>query len=249
MLTSSTMIVLLLLSGGGGRELATCQGSGSWTSTCSVSNSGSSVDISGSQTKHASKPKGGGSNHAVPEPAPSPSTCLFDRCGLNYDVVLLRDVTLADLASFTPAKPTLAGEPDGAAIVGMPANLVARAAEQRIPGRLFDFDVTVRFVPAGFRFDHGDGTSRTATTGGATWTTLRQADFTPTATSHVYARKGTYDVAVTVLYRASVDFGNGWRPVDRFVEATTAGYRVRVVEAHTALVDKTCLENPRGPGC
>jgi hypothetical protein len=53
-----------------------------------------------------------------------------------------------------------------------------------------------------------------------------------------------------VLYSASVDFGSGlWRPVPGFVEATTGGYDVRVVEVHTGLVDKTCVENPHGPGC
>ena len=49
-------------------------------------------------------------------------------------------------------------------------------------------------------------------------------------------------------YAASVDFGSGiWRPVAGYVTATTGGYDVRVVEVRTALVDQTCLENPRGP--
>jgi hypothetical protein len=117
-------------------------------------------------------------------------------------------------------------------------------------GSILDFDVVVRFVPAAFAFDYGDGTIRTAATGGASWHATGSADFTPTATSHVYSRPGTYPVRVTVLYRASVDFGSGvWRPVDGFVRATAGGYDVRVVEVHTALVDRTCLEDPTGPGC
>jgi hypothetical protein len=57
-------------------------------------------------------------------------------------------------------------------------------------------------------------------------------------------------VTVTVEYAASVNFGSGtWRPVTGLVTASTGGYDVQVVEARTALVEKTCAENPRGPGC
>ena len=93
------------------------------------------------------------------------------------------------------------------------------------------------------------GRAPARTTGGATWPQLGQAQFTPTATSHVYRSRGSYPVAVTVRYTASVDFGTGFRPVDGFVSATTAGYDVRVVEVRTALVDRTCAEDPRGAGC
>ena len=117
-------------------------------------------------------------------------------------------------------------------------------------GTLLGWEVTVRFVPAGFVFDYGDGATTRSTTGGASWQRLGQAQFTPTPTSHVYGERGTYPVSVSVQYAASVDFGSGtWRPVAGYVTATTTGYDVRVVEARTALVDRTCVENPRGPGC
>ena len=105
----------------------------------------------------------------------------------------------------------------------MPANVVAAASEQRIPGVVLGWNVVVRFVPADFRFEYGDGSSARTATGGATWPQLGQAQFTPTATSHVYRSRGTYPVAVTVRYTASVDFGTGFRPVDGYVSATTAG--------------------------
>jgi hypothetical protein len=159
-------------------------------------------------------------------------------------------VTLADLASFRPAAPELTGEPAGFGVVGMPTNLVGAASEQRLSGTLLGWDVTVRFVPAEFVFAHGDGTTATTATGGASWARLAQAQFTPTATSHVYADRGTYPVSVTVRYAASVDFGTGyWQPVEGFVTATSGDYPVRVVEVRTALVDETCRENPSGPGC
>ena len=54
---------------------------------------------------------------------------------------------------------------------------------------------------------------------------------------------------VTVHYTAAVDFGGGWIDVDGVVEATSGGYEVEIFDVRTALVDKTCLENPTGPGC
>ncbi|MDW4572320.1 hypothetical protein R8Z57_05945 [Microbacterium sp. M3] len=160
------------------------------------------------------------------------------------------DLTLADLASFRPATPTLAGEPAGFGVVGMPTNLVATASEQRIPGTVLDWDVTVRFQPVAFVFDNGDGTTTRAATGGTSWQSLGQGQFTPTATSHVYDARGTYGVSVTVEYAASVDFGSGtWRPVPGVVRAQASGYDVRVVEVRTALVERTCAEDPAAPGC
>jgi hypothetical protein len=170
-------------------------------------------------------------------------------CRPLYSVVSLPDVTIDDLASFRPTAPSLAGEPDGFGVVGMPANIVATASEQTIPGNLLGWDVVVRFRPAAYVFTYGDGSTQRTTTGGSSWAQLGQAQFSPTATSHVYRTRGTYPVSVTVQYSAAVDFGTGWRPVPGYVSATSSGYDVRVVEVKTALVDRTCLENPAGPGC
>jgi hypothetical protein len=171
-------------------------------------------------------------------------------CRPLYSVAMLPDVTLADLASFIPAKPSLTGEPAGYAVAGLPANLVAAASTQHIPGTVLGWNVIVRFTPIGYVFDHGDGTTGRADTGGDTWERLRLPQFSPTATSHVYRDRGTYTVAVTIEYAASVDFGSGrWRPVPGVVTARTGGYSIDVLAARTALVDHTCTENPDGPGC
>ena len=229
-----------------------CDFSG-WQSECSVSNSGEQVDI-GASISDESEPDSGEappdrSGPAEPAPAPTPVTCTRADCG-GFLVVTPPDVTAADLASFRPARPSLTGEPAGFGIVGAPTNVVAAASAQDIAGTLLGWDVVVRFTPASYLFDHGDGTTARSATGGAGWSALGQAQFTPTATSHVYRERGTYPVSVTVQYAASVDFGSGtWRPVTGFVTATTGGYDVQVVEARTALVDRTCLENPGGPGC
>lgn len=227
-----------------------CDAAG-WVTNCEVSNSGTSVDLGASATRPGGEDAG--SSHpegALPappaEPAPPPCGPI---CRPGYTVESPPDVTLSDLASFVPARPSLSGEPAGFGVVGMPTNLVAAASEQWMPGTLLGWDVVVRFVPAGFVFDHGDGTSAYSSTGGLSWASIPAAQFTPTATSHVYRERGTYSVGVTVQYAASVDFGRGWRPVAGFVTSTTGGYDVQVVEVSTALVDRSCAEDPTGPGC
>lgn len=210
--------------------------------------------VSGSATHSGDSEDGrprsdSGTGPAPDSPAPPEDCGPLNRC-VSYAVVGAPDVTLADLASFHPATPTLDGEPAGFGVVGMPTNLLAAASEQRIPGTVLDWDVTVRFVPVAYVFDHGDGTTTRTATGGAAWASLGQGQFTPTATSHIYRARGTYAVSVTVEYEASVDFGSGtWRPVPGVVRAEATGYGIRVVEVRTALVERTCVEDPDGPGC
>lgn len=242
-----------------------CNDVGTWTTTCSVENTGSRIDI-GAEAAHPGRDgtggRGNGGSGSAPEPDREESPrfddygypirpgCETALCRDGYAVSTLPDVTLADLASFRPAAPALGSEPSGVGVVGMPTNLVAGAVEQHIPGSLFGYDVTVRFTPVGYRFVHGDGTSRMSTSPGASWSALGQAQFTPTATSHAYPRRGQYTVSVSVQYAAAVSFSGGsWRPVDGVVEVTGGGHTVQIVEARTALVDRTCAEDPGGPGC
>jgi hypothetical protein len=231
---------------------SSCSGSSAWT-YCEVENSGSSVTVGAAESVGTGDRPGGERPPSGPRPTPSPAPpedCgPLNRC-IEYSVVGIPDVTLADLASFRPSPPTLGGEPAGFGVVGMPTNLVATASEERIPGTVLGWDVTVRFVPTAYVFDHGDGTVGRSTTGGASWTSLGQGQFTPTATSHVYRERGTYDVSVTVEYAASVDFGSGaWHAVPGVVRAAGPGYGVRIVEARTALVDRTCTEDSSAAGC
>ncbi len=164
-------------------------------------------------------------------------------------VVMIQRPTLADVASFAPAASALADEPDGVGIVGMPMNFVVNASSHVATGTLFDLPVTVTFVPASFVFSHGDGTARTSATGGRSWAALGQAQFSATATSHAYAARGTYSASAVVQYSATVDFGNGGIPVPGLLEVRTGASTVEILEVRTALVERTCLENPGGPGC
>ncbi|MCK6065022.1 MULTISPECIES: hypothetical protein [Microbacterium] len=240
-----------------------CSGFG-WQNAC-TSNSGSQIDIVGETTTPQRPPKGGGSSGGSDSTGPGspsdaealPPGCTligggFAVCEPVEGEVLpgIPAVTARDVASFAPGGPALEGEPDGVGVVGMPVNFVASASAQSVSGTLFGRPVTVRFTPAAFVFDYGDGTTARSTSGGASWGDLGQAQFTPTATSHAYGERGVYQVAVSIEYSAEVDFGVGrWFPVNGPVTSTTAGYPVEVFEVRTALVDKTCAENPSGPAC
>ncbi|GAA5030547.1 hypothetical protein ACFQRL_08635 [Microbacterium fluvii] len=225
------------------------------TGCATTTNTGTQLDISGSETRPGGDPDGGsGAPPVVTQPVVDPDyedTCEDSLlgCRAQYAVDAPPDVTLEDLASFVPDRPTLVGEPEGFGVVGMPTNLVAAASEQHLTGEILDWPVTVRFTPVAFVFAHGDGTSARSASGGSSWQALGQGQLTPTATSHVYRERGTYTASVTVEFAPYVDFGGGWVRVPGVVTATTGGYGIRVVELHTALVDKTCLENPTGPGC
>lgn len=225
-----------------------------WT-TCAVTNTGSQVDIAGSI-------RGGGADRAAESGEPDPGSprqtddeaqlppgCLSPLCRPIYSVSALPQVSIEDLASFRPPAPALTTEPLGAALAGAPTNLIGTASSAVIPGSVLGYDVTVRFTPVAFHFDHGDGTAQTSSTGGASWSVLESADFTPTATSHVYRTRGTARVSLTVDYRAEIDFGGGWRAVPGMLTVVADPADLIVVEARTALVATTCFENPRGPAC
>ena len=188
-----------------------------------------------------------------------PGTAAVDACGIARQpgkpkqpaASGPRTPTLRDLASFRPATPTLTVEPGGFGIVGRPTNVVASARTQTLTGRLFDLPVTVRFTPAAYRFDYGDGTTRTTPTGGTTW---KQGDaplFTRTTTSHTYTRKAQVTARATIAYTAQVSFTGypGWYDVTGYVLATTPGHRFPLYNARTVLVEHTCDEDPHGPGC
>lgn len=250
-------LVLVLAAGQPSSGTNNCAAGAPWLDYCSATTDGSQVDVgagtttpggSGSSNQQGGLGGGGGGSGTAPPVAEE--ECETELCRPLYSVVTLPDVTAEDLRSFVPAVPSVTGEPLGLGVVGMPTNLVAAASVQLQSGPLLGYDVTVRFTPTGFRFDHGDGTGRTTATGGASWARLGLPDYTATPTSHVYGAPGTYRAGVRVVYTAAVDFGTGtWRPVTGAVTSAPAFYDVRVVEVRTGLVQRTCTESPSGPGC
>jgi len=237
-----------------------CNDVGTWGSTCSATSDGAQVDVGASMggsrgpagpgTHSGGDDGDGGWYGADDDPAEAVPDCMPGFCDRgNYDVFVYPTVTADDLVSFRPVGPSIDNEPSGFAVVGLPTNVYAAASGQNMVGELLGHEVAVRFVPVGFEFDYGDGTTSSSATGGAPWDAQGSPQFTPTDTGHTYDARGTYIVTATVVYDASVDWGHGWRPVVGAVRAQSTGHPVEVLEARTALVERSCAESPRGPGC
>lgn len=157
--------------------------------------------------------------------------------------------TIDDVAQFAPSAPQVVGEPDGFGVVGMPTNFVVAATEHTVDGEIFDVPVTVRFTPVSFVFDYGDGTTRETRTPGRSWQELDVPQFSATDTSHSYSAPGEYSAGVTIRYVAEADAGGGWFAVPGTLAIDAPSTLIRVVDVDTALVQRTCDEDPSGPGC
>lgn len=227
----------------------------------SVSNDGSTVEIVATQpggSLPGDSGYGGGDadtapGPTVPAPPPvddcsptDPTSCVAPPSAPEDPVIR---PTLADVARFAPASLTIVDEPDGVGIVGMPVNFVTAPTVHEQAGTLFSVPIAVRFTPVEVVYVHGDGTQRSAASGGATWAALGLPQFSATDTSHAYAARGTYTAHAQIRYAAEYNLGPGWLPIDGLLDIPTPSVDIQVLVARTALVDKTCAENPGGPGC
>lgn len=159
-------------------------------------------------------------------------------------------VTLDDLASFSPRADRLSAEPGDWAIAGLAVNPVADDAPAAASGELLGLPAEVRFTPVEFLWDHGDGSTLSTPDGGATWADLGQAEFSQTATSHVYEQPGTYTLSLAVRFAAEYSVGGGtWTPVAGTLLADSGAFDITVGSAGTVLVDRDCRTGARGPGC
>lgn len=224
------------------------------TSDCpSVTNTGSEVVIGAERPGTSDGSVGRRPDRDVAE-EPAPQAPAQD-CGSTsfrqavcYTVAIITP-TIDDVARFAPASLPLVDEPDGVGVVGMPVNFVVAPSVHEQAGELFDLAVSVRFTPASVVFVYGDGDTRTARSGGRTWAQLGLPQFSATSTSHGYAARGTYTAHAVVQYTAEFNLGRGWVPIAGILQIPTPSTDLTILEARTALVDRTCVENPDGPGC
>lgn len=159
-------------------------------------------------------------------------------------------VRVSDLVSIPAEAPTQGMEPNGWLVVGVPANFFATATAHQRSGALLGASAEVRFTPVGFRWDYGDGTTRTSVSGGASWAALNLPEFSETATSHVFESPGTLSIGLVVSYAAEYRFsGAEWRDVQGLVLVPTSPITAIADRAGTVLVAKSCVGNPDGPGC
>lgn len=159
-------------------------------------------------------------------------------------------VTLRDIASFRPAMPADVMEPDGWAVVGLPANFVSGASVRVVGGSLLGRPAEVRFTPVGYAWASSDGGRVASASPGATWAALGVREFSATGTSLVFAERGTYEVQSIVTFRAEYRFnGSVWRPIAGALDLSSPTRSVLVGEFDTVLVSGDCVVRPDGPGC
>ena len=178
---------------------------------------------------------------SVPAPPPPPPAPV---------VVYRAPITLSDLAQFSPQRSSLASQPSGWSLVGMPVNFIAPSVQHSVSGSLLGRVAEVRFTPRGYVWSFGDGSTRVTSSGGSTWQSLGVAEFTPTATSHSYSRVGTYTVQVVTRYTAEYRYAGGaWVAVSGEVSGPGSALSIRVLAADTVLTTGSCGGGGVLPGC
>ena len=248
-------VVITLLASSGSLPVSRDSDPDAPIGSAAIATGSSDLVISGSQTRPGQEGNGDPHHDSPKTPTPAKTPCVtpigyscdFDAVKVTNDAGL--PLTITDVAAFAPSPSPMSVEPGNAGVAGMPTNFVSSGAVHTQSGDLFGRPVSVRFHPIGYDFDYGDGTTRSTTDGGSTWAALGQASFTATATSHAYRDRGTYTARVSVRYTAEVDIGNGWFPVSGVLAIDGPTQQIRIYEAHSALVDRTCIEQPGAPGC
>ena len=159
-------------------------------------------------------------------------------------------VTTGEVAHLVPAVSAQGMEPRGFMVVGLPTNFYADATSSTVTTILLGTPAKVRFTPVSFTWDHGDGSSMTSGTGGATWSALGLAEFSETATSHVFVRAGDYTISLTIRYSAEYRIGGGaWQALAGTVPSTSPPLTASAKAAKTVLVADNCGQRRVSPGC
>lgn len=163
---------------------------------------------------------------------------------------VMPNVTKADIASFRPENPTMITEPRGWAVMGLESNMIAGTRTHNVSGQLLGVPAEVRFTPANFEWNYGDGGSRESFSAGETWATQGLAEFSPTLTSHVYRQTGSFQPSVRVWFSLEYRWGSGtWTGMSGRVSADASAPVLLVVRAANVLVQEPCLSGKYALGC
>ena len=231
--------------GNGGVDLSGSQGgTGGNAGSGHGSGSGNSGSGSGSNNSGGGRPGGtGGSGGQTPPPRDGYTVTMP---GDN----LPRAVTLADLVNFRPHAAIHRMEPNGWMVVGLATNFYAESSAHVLDGQLLGRPASVRFTPRAYHWSYGDGTAATLPSKGASWSTLRIAEFDPTPTSHVYRESGTYNVDLSIDFAPEYRFAGGpWTGIPGVLRIPANRLVITAGDAKTVLVERECTLNPTGPGC
>ena len=183
-----------------------------------------------------------GCTTAPPAAAPAPGTPTPATPGIEAAPTPPVVVTVTDLVDFAPPTATAHMEPNGWAVVGLPANFYAALEgpwEQS--GPLLGRPASVRFAATGFTWDYGDGTRVTVGVAGSSWREASVPEFSVTETSHEYVSAGDYRVALTAHYAAEYRYGgDAWLPVAGILPVHSGVLPVSAGSAQTVLVEREC---------
>jgi len=148
--------------------------------------------------------------------------------------------SVSDLAQFRPAGSSIVVEPGEWTLPRLPTNIYSTAVEHQVSGTLLGWPMEVRFTPVGYHWDYGDGVRRSHSIRGSGW---GSGQFSPTSTSHVYARPGVFVVSLTVEYRAGFRWaGQGaFSPVAGSIRQSGGARSVDVLEVTPVLVERGCV--------
>src|SRR6185312_6062778 len=190
---------------------------GTCSSGASAQIANGGVAIGATKTRPGKKIGSGGVvRKPLPGAAPRPSTLLpggapeIPGVWIGRDGVTVNDpVTVSDLVNFKPVPGVDHMEPNGWVIVGPDTNFYATVQPQVQSGLLLGQQASVRFTAAGFHWSYGDGHSRSTATRGATWKALGIREFDPTGTSHVYDKRGEYDIDLIIDFTAEYQYAGG----------------------------------------
>ena len=218
--------------------------------SASIANGGVAVGATQTRTKPRSTEsgrKGGGGKITFVPPPTGPWSDPFDSTATP---IMPDSVTVSDLVNFKPVPGVDHMEPNGWVIVGLDTNFYATVQPQVQSGLLLGQQASVRFTAAGFHWSYGDGHSRSTATRGATWKALGIREFDPTGTSHVYDKRGEYDIDLIIDFTAECQYAGGpWTPVIGVLPVPANRLHASAGEAKTVLVEQNCLTRPNGPGC
>lgn len=175
----------------------------------------------------------------IPGPSVTPATPVVPRV-----------ITLSDLVSFRPQGVSLSVQPGTWTVVGVETNFIAGAHTHVVAGSLLGSNAEVRFTPASFEWNYGDGATRTTADAGASWTALGLKEFSRTSTSHKYITPASYTPSLSVWYSVEYRWGGGaWRAVTGRIPAPASASTVTVFTADTVLVTGACTAWRAAPGC
>ena len=180
---------------------------------------------------------------------PSRTRCLGDSF-LITDPDEHGPITLNDIKAFTPVVGVSHMQPKGWMVVGLDANFFVTGGASVKNGELLGFDASVRFTPVRWRWNFGDGDGATRASPGASWAAQNIEEFDATPTSHVFDQAGTYTINLEIDYSVDYQFnGSGWVPIEGILTVASNDLVATAGTAKTVLVDRNCVQNPRGPGC